>query len=437
MPDAEMLFVCGNKSVPWDYVSRVSHAVQPYRWEPAQTLALFQAGYGYTDMDYPVNLIREIWKSPASVAEAECTLLKQLWHFKSRKCGDPRDKVFAILAICKDLKSEDVKIDYSVPVAQVYSEVARFIITRDRNLKLLSACQSYGSKIAGLPSWVPDWNIESRYRPTRPISSWIAGDQNDMFSASGSLPARVEFSADLQTMSVQGLLIAKVSALGTHLENDGETIETPATQKKMFSLFQRWWPLAKAHTPDVTPTPNNSGDVGGGGERRFDAFWRTIITDMNSFSQKADPDVEGAQFRSWMALPSTAFEPEDLVAGSNVQENLSFVASFQQATRNRRFLVTEQGQMGLGPRLMRPGDLVCVLLGSGVPFVLREVGGGGSGDGGYELVGECYCHGIMDGEAVRELEGGRVAVKDFEIGRSGHTNLTKKIFDAVRSFIGS
>ena len=433
MPHAEMTFVCGSKSIPWHYVSRVSHAVQRYRWGPAQILALDQAGYDYIDMDYPVNVVREIWKSSVSEAEAECTLPKQLWHFKSRKCGDPRDKVFAILGVCKDLKSEDVKIDYSAPVAQVYSEVARFIITRDRNLKLLSACQSYGSKIAELPSWVPDWNIESQYRPMRPISSWIAGDQNDMFSASGSLPARVEFLAELPTLSVQGLLIAKVSALGTHLENDGDTIETPATRQKMFSLFQRWWPLAKAHTPDFTPIPNNSG---GGGERRFDAFWRTIITDMNSFSQKTDPDVEGAQFRSWMALPSTAFEPEDLIAGSNVQENLSFVASFLQATRNRRFFVTEQGQMGLGPRLMRPGDLVCVLLGSGVPFVLREVGGGGSGDSWYELVGECYCHGIMDGEAVRELEGGRVALKDFEIGRSGHTNPTKKTFDAVRNLIG-
>ena len=434
MPDAEMSFICGSKSVPWDYVSRVSHAVQKYRWEPAQILALLQVGYDYIDMDYPVNVVREIWKSQAPVAEAECTLLKQLWHFKSRKCGDPRDKVFAILGICKDLKSGDVKIDYSAPVARVYSEVARFIIMRDRSLKLLSACQSYGSKIAELPSWVPDWNIESRYRPLRPISSWIGGDQNDMFNASGSLPAHVEFSTDLQTMTVQGLVVAKISALGTHLENDGDTIETPATQRKMFSLFQTWWPLAKAHTPDFTfnptPTPNNSGD--GGGERRFDAFWRTIITDMNSFSQKADPDVEGAQFRSWMALPSTAFEPEDLIAGSNVQENLTFVASFQQATRNRRFFVTEQGYMGLGPRLMRPGDVVCVLLGSGVPFVLRE--GGGVGGGWYGLVGECYCHGAMDGEAVRELDKGSDALRDFVIGQSGRTSLTEKTYDAARSF---
>lgn len=102
MPDAQMLFVSGSKSVPWDGVFRVSHAIQQYRWGIERTFALLQAGYGYINMDFPVNVVRGVWKSQASAAEAECTLLKQLWHFKGRKCGDPRDKVFAI---CKDLKS--------------------------------------------------------------------------------------------------------------------------------------------------------------------------------------------------------------------------------------------------------------------------------------------------------------------------------------------
>ena len=75
-----------------------------------------------------VNVVREVWKSQASVAEAERTLLKQLWHFKGRKCGDPRDKVFAILGICKDLANGDVAVDYWASVARVYSEVSKFIV---------------------------------------------------------------------------------------------------------------------------------------------------------------------------------------------------------------------------------------------------------------------------------------------------------------------
>ena len=53
MPGAQMSFVCGSRSVPWDSVSRASHAIQQYRWGIERTFALLQAGYGYIDMDFP------------------------------------------------------------------------------------------------------------------------------------------------------------------------------------------------------------------------------------------------------------------------------------------------------------------------------------------------------------------------------------------------
>ena len=44
--------------------------------------------------------------------------------------------------------------------------------------------------------------------------------------------------------------------------------------------------------------------------------------------------------------------------------------------------------MGLGPRIIEPGNVVCILLGLQVPFVLRAV------NESYVLLDECYCHGI-------------------------------------------
>ncbi len=399
MPDAQMSFVCGRESVPWEHISRVSHALQRYRWGPERTFALYRAGYEPIYLESPVNLVREVWKSESSVAEAESTLLKQLWHFKSRKCGDPRDKVFAILGICKDVSNGDITVDYSdtTSIARVYSEVSRFIIMRDHDLKLLSACQWYGSEVTDLPSWAPDWSIDARFWPMRPISNWVENNQRDIFNASGSLSARVEISVDLRTMTAQGLLVSKISVLGTHLGNDGHTKETPATQKRMFTLFKEWWPLAKSHTPEFTP---NS-------EHRVDAFWRTISTDMNSFCQKATKSEESAKFPSRMA----SWDPTapDSAPGSAPQQFMDFLASFQQATRNRRFFITEEGHMGLGPRLTKPGDLVCVLLGSRVPFILRAV------DDYHVLVGECYCHGLMEGEAVQSLNAGKLVLQDFNL----------------------
>jgi hypothetical protein len=58
------------------------------------------------------------------------------------------------------------------------------------------------------------------------------------------------------------------------------------------------------------------------------------------------------------------------------------------------FAVTEEKYVGIVPAKAKAGDYVCIILGCDVPFIVRE------DYGKYVLVGECYIHGIMDGEAM-------------------------------------
>lgn len=68
-------------------------------------------------------------------------------------------------------------------------------------------------------------------------------------------------------------------------------------------------------------------------------------------------------------------------------------------TRHRRFAVTRKGCFVLGPDVLQEGDVVAVLRGGKVPFLLRRVSAmGNDPEGGWVLVGECYVHGLMDGE---------------------------------------
>lgn len=66
-----------------------------------------------------------------------------------------------------------------------------------------------------------------------------------------------------------------------------------------------------------------------------------------------------------------------------------------QETR-RKFAVTGKGCIGMVPRKARVGDLICILYGSAVPMVLRKM----PSEDTYQLVGETYVHGIMDGEGL-------------------------------------
>ena len=71
-----------------------------------------------------------------------------------------------------------------------------------------------------------------------------------------------------------------------------------------------------------------------------------------------------------------------------------FMESFNRYCDNRRFFWTREGRIGWGAEQVREGDVVGVLDGGSVPFVLRRV------ETGFEVVGDAFVHGIMDGEAA-------------------------------------
>jgi hypothetical protein len=111
--------------------------------------------------------------------------------------------------------------------------------------------------------------------------------------------------------------------------------------------------------------------------------------------------------------------------------------AIEQATNYRTLFITEEGHIGLGPATMKLGDGICVILGCSVPLVLRsqeELQDHRQGQSHlgtqleapsrevsrrthhrhHRLIGECYLHGFMDGEAV-STEGWEADVRTFSL----------------------
>jgi hypothetical protein len=80
------------------------------------------------------------------------------------------------------------------------------------------------------------------------------------------------------------------------------------------------------------------------------------------------------------------------------------------ASINRRLMTTTNGYLGLRPVKAEKGDIMCILLGSSRPIAL-----GPSGER-YLIVGDCYVHGIMEGEAMAWLETRECQMETFVLG---------------------
>ena len=78
--------------------------------------------------------------------------------------------------------------------------------------------------------------------------------------------------------------------------------------------------------------------------------------------------------------------------------------AMQAGVVGRCFCVVGDEYMGLAAPLAREGDVVVVLYGGNVPSVLRSILSPRNDEQLWELVGEAYVHGIMEGEALNRTD---------------------------------
>ncbi|KAH7310200.1 heterokaryon incompatibility protein-domain-containing protein [Rhexocercosporidium sp. MPI-PUGE-AT-0058] len=96
-----------------------------------------------------------------------------------------------------------------------------------------------------------------------------------------------------------------------------------------------------------------------------------------------------------------------LVWRSAVRDNsvesliMPFMYYFDDVYDGRRLFKTAKGFLGVGADSLDVGDVIMLVSGADVPYILRPVAGK---EKTYLLIGEAYIHGIMQGEAMKDLE---------------------------------
>ncbi|KAI4287845.1 MAG: hypothetical protein L6R35_002896 [Caloplaca aegaea] len=111
------------------------------------------------------------------------------------------------------------------------------------------------------------------------------------------------------------------------------------------------------------------------------------------------------RFFDWYELHVTMYALMRAPRG-RMSQNANSIPEIFSRTMGRRMIVTEKGYLGLAPYAAEVGQSIAIVKGGKVPLLLkpREL------NASWELVGDCYLHGIMHGEGFEAEEYREMAI---------------------------
>ena len=127
-----------------------------------------------------------------------------------------------------------------------------------------------------------------------------------------------------------------------------------------------------------------------------------------SKSRKADA-ADDEELLPLMADSTDQLHTTLLAAKSGDSSPDAYIALARNYCFNRAFFITSSGRMGIGPVGLKKGDIVSVLFGGGVPYILRQQGET------YSFVGEAYVQGLIHGEGVARWKHGEIKDETFRL----------------------
>lgn len=358
------------------------------------------------------NHINLVWEMKAD-GRPRYNFVEVLHWGRIHKCTDPRDYVYALLAH-PSARVDGIPLmqpDYTKSMVQAYTDLAVSVITRTSDLDILAFVDHDGDPGGELPSWVPDWHAINLVAPLRSPTHAASPKMDDSVSVS-----RIGTQMVLKCPAV---VIDSVQVMSDMI-NQTQLMVTTLTREKEKStpfLIDHIW-KSIVTDPGIPLTSAEqfihalSSVLSGG--YRHDA---PAASGELQKQQQADCAAFILEFeRIKLAGSSPGFlaslQSEDQAMVKRVGA-LGSVAQFVQditwTSMCRKVFRTTRGHIGLGPRIMREGDICAVLRGVAYPMVFRRC------EDHFLLVGPTLLYGFMEGEAENLHRTGDLAQQELQI----------------------
>ncbi|KAJ4349358.1 uncharacterized protein N0V89_007972 [Didymosphaeria variabile] len=366
-----------------------------------------------------VRRLRETRQSGRLVSEAELpSKLNALREFKSTM---PMDKIYGLLGLMDPAIS--IEVNYAKSAESLFTDLAVRYLQHGCMDMLYYCSELHQPTSLSLPSWVPDWTRQRWTRPflMRGLPSHATGDTRFQPSV----------DPDGQTIRLRGRLLDKILLVNDQAEIPvdqfepyNRTVHGDAQAHRRYTVKVEQRRMRDALEQSVRLAWPNSDRFTW---EKYENMWRTFIcnrliddsipTEDYGYAwelfmgmlrwQTANKDEakSGCYYEEVVPVDTTGLREQQKQTKGEAGL-LRYGGAHTRWCYNRRFFISSAERYGWAVDGTKAGDIVAVLYGCPYPFLLRE-----SSDGSYKILGDCYIHGLMDGEALE----GAFEEKEFMI----------------------
>ena len=313
------------------------------------------------------------------------TLFNLIYLTDGLTFNEPRDRIYGLLGMktreCDLANGQSfIDPDYNITTMECYRRVTAKLLAKRHDFRILSWRRSVPQSAKDWPSWVPDLYQSSR-------TSFAGFDDADIQKKdiSGLVQISETSFGGVQCIEISGF---KVDTINREIKeyvalSDFDMVDGRYVLPVFQALLRR---LEHIHGQQCLA-------VTFGNSSRYlpldSARIKNLLSEYGAFL--------GRDFVQDIYLPTNSwvYDRDD----SFVPSADRFASRCAVDETERCLFITSTEMLGIGPRAMIPGDVVVVLHGGQIPFVLRP-----TDNGLWRLVGECYLYDVNEGRVHREWE---------------------------------
>ena len=379
-------FMWSNKVMSWDDVQFATTSFSNFGifLPPAARLGMGNQGY--------IDGMRRVFRNDGSLNP-----IQVLWWSQNFYATEPLDKIYALFGLIPEVYRNAIAVDYGWNVRDLFVQVASTLLTMNvggRDINMLAAAGlGFNRQVEDLPSWVPDWTI--REKPlSLTMTVFLAPGPHFHAAPASKVVGRVGPLPD--SIIMDGIIIDTISRRSgirpkaLFLSEEGNWYMQEELYASILKYVDECFDLIRSVVPYHT------------GQHVDEVLCRTLIGNTTTDNQLATSEYE-ILFQDFYSFLSPRYDSSSL-APEWRPTPLEFMTNKFRKVYNfldkSRVFITPRGLAGLGNHALEEGDVVALILGTCVPYILRPVASGTSTTRQYQLVGECYVHGIMNGEGM-------------------------------------